>query len=171
MKVNNFRNIHFQQPFLWVAILFVAAFTGAILYRQTIALHQRQAKVALLGAQVMPFDLERTTHHFEALQDGGLQTVVVDNPVEVEQVKLIQQHLQKETAKFQAGDFSDPAAIHGDTMPGLKHLMSGYRDLQVEYTPLPDGGQIRYTAQHPNLVSALHDWFAAQRSDHGHHAR
>ncbi|MEM6256006.1 MAG: aspartate carbamoyltransferase [Cyanobacteria bacterium P01_D01_bin.156] len=171
MKVNNSWRINFQNPLLWGAILAVISFSGIILYRQTLTLHQRQAEVALRGAHVMPFDLEKTTHHFEKMQDGGLQTVVVDNPIEIEQVRLIQSHLQEEAAKFQAGDFSDPAAIHGDTMPGLKTLASGYRDIKIEYTALPNGGQIRYTTQTPGLVSAVHDWFAAQLSDHGHHAQ
>jgi hypothetical protein len=30
--------------------------------------------------------------------------------------------------------------------------------------------QIQYITQDPALIAALHQWFAAQRSDHGHHA-
>ena len=167
MKVNN-QLIH-RLKFVWIAgLIALAVVIGAGLW-QTV-LHQRQAEVAMRGAQVMPFDLEKTTHHFEPLPDGGLQTVVVDAPIDPEQVELIQSHLQEETAKFQAGDFSDPAAIHGDAMPGLKQLKAGHRDMTVEYTALPDGGQIRYATQQPVLIAAVHDWFAAQRSDHGHHA-
>lgn len=168
MKVNN-QLIHRPKFFWVVGLIILSIFIGASLYRQAV-LHQRQAEVAIQGAQVMPFDLEKTTHHFEPLPDGGLQTVVVDAPINLEQVKLIQSHLEEETAKFQTGDFSDPAAIHGDAMPGLKQLRTGYRNMTVEYTALPDGGQIRYTTQQSTLVTAVHDWFAAQRSDHGHHA-
>ena len=167
MKVNN-QLIH-RPKFVWIVGLIALAIVIGAGLRQAF-LHQRQAEVAMRGAQVMPFDLEKTTHHFEPLPDGGLQTVVADVPIAPEQVKLIQSHLEEETAKFQAGDFSDPAAIHGDAMPGLKQLRAGYRDMTVEYTALPDGGRIRYTAQQPTLVTAVHDWFAAQRSDHGHHA-
>jgi len=133
-------------------------------------LNSRQAEVAAKGAQVMPFDLEQTTHQFEPLPDGGLQTVTVKDAAEPSQIALIQQHLQEEAAKFQAGDFSDPAAIHGHGMPGLKQLSEGASDVVVEYKSLPDGGQIRYTTSTGALISALHDWFAAQRSDHGRHA-
>ncbi|WP_215610206.1 hypothetical protein [Leptothoe spongobia] len=162
--------IHRPKIFWIAGLIALAIVIGASLYRQAV-LHQRQAEVAMRGAQVMPFDLEKTTHHFEPLPDGGLQTVVADSPIDPEQVKLIQSHLKEETAKFQAGDFSDPAAIHGDAMPGLKQLRAGHRNMTVEYTTLPDGGQIRYTTQQPALVAAVHDWFAAQRSDHGHHAQ
>ena len=35
-------------------------------------LRTRQAEVAARGAQVMPFDLDQTTHIFQPLEDGGL---------------------------------------------------------------------------------------------------
>jgi hypothetical protein len=122
------------------------------------------------GAEVMPFDLERTTHIFEEQPDGGLQQVVADDPADAEQIALIRGHLQEEAAKFQRGDFGDPAAIHGEGMPGLAELREGYGKITVAYTELPDGAQIRYTANDPALVSAIHAWFAAQLSDHGGHA-
>ncbi len=130
----------------------------------------RQAEVAAKGAQVMPFDLEQTTHSFEPKADGGLQTVVADDPQNQAQIDLIQVHLKEEATKFQAGDFSDPATIHGKAMPGLSELSAGYSAIQIAYSPTSGGGQIRYTAQSDVLVKALHAWFAAQRSDHGRHA-
>jgi hypothetical protein len=133
-------------------------------------LGKRQDEVAARGAQVMPFDLERTTHIFDDLPDGGLQQVVADDPADAEQVALIRGHLQEEAARFQRGDFGDPAAIHGDGMPGLAELREGYSKITVTYTELPDGAEIRYTTGDPVLVAAIHAWFAAQLSDHGGHA-
>jgi hypothetical protein len=118
----------------------------------------------------MPFDLERTTHIFEPREDGGLQTVTADDPADAEQVRLIQQHLQAEAARFQRGDFADPASIHGASMPGLAELQAGAGRIQVVYAALPNGGQIRYTTADAGLISALHAWFAAQLADHGPHA-
>ena len=63
-----------------------------------------------------------------------------------------------------------PATMHGADMPGLAALQAGARHIDMQYTPLPDGAQIRYTTQDPALIKALHQWFAAQLSDHGHHA-
>lgn len=131
---------------------------------------QHQSEVATRGSQVMPFDLEKTTHFFEPLANGGRQTVVADNPTDQIQIDLIQRHLQEESIKFQSGDFSDPATIHGETMPGLASLKADYRHIRVEYKPLPEGGQILYTTQQLSVVAALHDWFKAQLADHGHHA-
>ena len=140
-------------------------FATAILPAQT-----RQAEVAKRGAQVMPFDLDQTTHVFQKLDDGGLQKVVVKNPSNKKQIALIQGHLKEESEKFRKGDFSDPAKIHGEDMPGLAQLKSGAKKIDIRYSALPDGAQIRYTTKDSKLVAALHQWFAAQLSDHGHHA-
>jgi hypothetical protein len=140
-------------------------FATALLPAQT-----RQKEVAVKGAKVMPFDLEQTTHVFQKLDDGGLQKVIVKDPSNKKQIALIQSHLKEESEKFRKGDFSDPAKIHGEDMPGLAALKSGAKKIDVRYTALPDGAQIRYTAKDPKLVTALHQWFSAQLSDHGKHA-
>jgi hypothetical protein len=129
----------------------------------------RQEAVATRGSEVMPFDLERTTHLFEKTAYGGLQQVLSDDG-DVEQIGLIQAHLQEEALRFQRGDFDDPAQIHGDEMPGLALLRAEYEQVEVVYTPLPDGAQIDYKAEAPELIAALHAWFEAQLSDHGAHA-
>lgn len=130
----------------------------------------RQKEVAKRGAQVMPFDLEQTIHVFQKLEDGGLQKVVVKDPTNKKQIPLIQGHLKEESEKFRKGDFSDPAKIHGEDMPGLAQLKVGAAKIDVRYSVLPDGAEIRYTTKDPKLVEALHQWFAAQLADHGHHA-
>jgi hypothetical protein len=137
---------------------------------QDSATADRQAEVAAKGRQVMPFDLERTTHVFADRPDGGTQTVIADNPADSGQVTLIRGHLREEAAKFTRGDFTDPATIHGEAMPGLAQLKQGANRIQVRYRDLPDGARITYTATDPTLVRALHAWFRAQSDDHGGHA-
>jgi hypothetical protein len=130
----------------------------------------RQEEVATRGARVMPFDLEHTMHVFQPLADGGLQTVTAKDPSNSQQIALIQAHLQEEVTKFRQGDFSDPATIHGEDMPGLAALRAGAPQIAMQYTPLPNGAQIRYRTQDPTLITALHQWVAAQLADHGQHA-
>ena len=130
----------------------------------------RQEEVAARGAQVMPFDLEKTVHFFEKLDDGGLQKVVVKDLSNKEQISLIQAHLKEESERFPRGDFSDPAKIHGQDMQGLTELKSCAGNIEVVYTPLPDGAEIRSTTKDPALLMAIHHWFDAQLSDHGRHA-
>lgn len=134
------------------------------------ALAQRQAEVAERGADVMPFDLDATTHSFTNTDDGGIQTVTADDPAETDQIQLVRAHLREERAKFARGDFEDPAAIHGHDMDGVAELAVGYHNITVTYTDLPDGGQLTYTTDRPDLVDAVHNWFARQVTDHGSHA-
>lgn len=122
------------------------------------------------GALVMPFDLDATTHVFDATSDGGVQTVTADDPGDRTQIGLIRAHLREERENFGRGDFSDPAAIHGHDMDGVADLTAGYRDITVSYTSLPDGAQLRYRTDRPELVEAVHAWFARQTLDHGDHA-
>jgi hypothetical protein len=118
----------------------------------------------------MPFDLAQTMHVFQPLADGGLQAVTAKDPSNSEQIALIQAHLKEEVEKFRQGDFSDPATIHGEDMPGLAALKAGARHIDVQYTILPNGAQMQYTTKDPTLIIALHQWLTAQLADHGHHA-
>ena len=130
----------------------------------------RQEDVALRGAQVMPFDLEKTTHRFIPQDDGLLEEVVADDPADSEQIRLIRDHLKREAERFREGDFSDPERIHGDKMPGLRELTEGIDRIEITYRPVATGGSIRFRTRDPKLVNALHAWGEAQTSDHGSHA-
>ena len=151
------------------AVVAVAAVVGYALVSKDPA--DRRAQVASRGARVMPFDLERTTHIFRPTGRGGVQTVVADNPRDLHQIALIRQHLRDEVQRFRAGDFSDPAFIHGDDMPGLAQLRAATRDIEIRFAPVASGGRITYSTDDPELVRALHVWFDAQTMDHGRHAR
>lgn len=131
---------------------------------------QRQEEVAERGAEVMPFDLETTTHRFEPTPEGLVQTVVADDPGDAEQVELVQDHLTSEAERFRSGDYRDPAAIHGESMPGLAELEAGAASVTIEYQPRDDGAQLTFRTDDPALVDALHRWGEAQTADHGRHA-
>lgn len=135
----------------------------------TTAPSAHDAMVERRSGEVMPFDLNRTMHVFAPTSDGGVQTVTVHDG-DPRQVALVRSHLRKEAAAFAAGDFSDPARIHGTNMPGLARLRAGARRISVSYAQTPDGASIRYKTADPHLVAALHTWFAAQVKDHGAHA-
>jgi hypothetical protein len=169
VNTTNARSSTFPKTVLLIVLTGIV--TIGILYSSGMLVRgSRQAEVAARGAQVMPFDLEQTTHVFQQLPDGGLQTVTAKDVANTEQIALIQAHLREEAVKFRRGDFGDPATIHGQDMPGLADLKAGAAKIDVEYTALPHGGQIRYATTDPTLIMALHHWFAAQISDHGAHA-
>lgn len=130
---------------------------------------QRQAEVAKRGQSVMPFDLDRSIHRFRPTPTGGVQQVVSKDQ-DPAQVALIRDHLRREAERFRSGDFSSPTAIHGPEMPGLKTLSAAAGQVRIDYSELPAGAQVVYSADRPELVRALHDWFEAQLGDHGRHA-
>jgi hypothetical protein len=173
MSIKNSRSRQAQKSLPRVAstvVLVALAMVGILDSIGVCAPPSRQEDVAARGAQVMPFDLAQTMHVFQPLEDGGLQAVTAKDPSNSAQIALIQAHLKEEAEKFRGGDFSDPAKIHGEDMPGLAALKTGAGHINVQYTALPNGAQIRYTTQDTALIMALHQWFAAQLSDHGHHA-
>jgi hypothetical protein len=130
----------------------------------------RQEEIAKKGAGVMPFDLARTTHYFDDNASGGVETVTANDPRDREQIALIRAHLTDEAKRFARGDFSDPAKIHGEDMRGLAALEAAHGKLRVTYKSLPRGASVAFVSRDPATVGAIHDWFAAQRSDHAAHA-
>lgn len=132
---------------------------------------KRLDEIAERGGHVMPFDLEKTTHVFSKIDHGGLQQVVVKDKSNTEQIRLIRAHLSEISNDFKRGDFSKPARIHGEDLPGLAELKSARPGaIKIEYTKLPDGAQISYSTSSPKLITAIHRWFDAQLSDHARHA-
>ncbi len=129
----------------------------------------RERAVAEVGARVMPFDLNRSTHTFTDAEWGGEQRVISDDG-DVAQIALIRAHLAAEARRFAEGDFSSPENIHGHDMPGLAVLRQHSEALSVGYADTAQGGVISYRARDPAIIEALHAWFAAQRTDHGAHA-
>lgn len=129
----------------------------------------RQKHVAEQGAGVMPFDLKRTTHFFDANAAGGVQAVTANDKNDRAQIALIRSHLALEAKQFAKGDFSDPATIHGNGMPGLATLAASSGKLKITYKERPDGASITYVSNDGDVIAAIHDWFAAQRSDHAAH--
>jgi hypothetical protein len=130
----------------------------------------RQMEVSRHGEEVMPFSLAATTHIFTKTADGGIQKVVTKHH-DPKQVTLIRGHLAEVARQFSAGDFKAPEQIHGNDMPGLAALRTAKPgELKIHYRDLSDGGEIVYHTEEPRLVTALHEWFDAQLSDHVHDA-
>lgn len=119
----------------------------------------------------MPFDLNATTHVFTKTKTGGVQQVVAKRADDTAQIQLIRQHLQEITQQFGHRDFSGPGHIHGDDMPGLARLKTAdSKELLLKYRDAKAGGTIVYETKNPEVLAALHQWFDAQVTDHGHDA-
>mgnify|MGYP001636590085 CR=1 FL=1 len=160
-----------MKHFIAASILFALLFTTPG-YAAEKPNEQRLEEVAQRGSHEMTFDLEKTIHIFTKLKQGGVQQVIVKDPVNAEQINLIRKHLTKISHQFQQGDFSTPAKIHGDSMPGLDQLRKALpNQINIEYKELPNGAKITYATAKPDLINAIHQWFDAQLSDHARHAK
>ena len=130
-----------------------------------------QEHVHHMAHSVMPFDITKTVHIFKMTEFGGVQRVIAKDPHAMDQIALIQQHLQHEARNFQQGNYSDPAKLHGADMPGLKALEAGASRIKVSYAAIPAGAEIRFETTDLHLLTELHRWFGAQLSEHGSDAR
>ena len=145
-----------------VVLLFIDG--GAIAQTQQQHVHD-------MSHAIMPFDVAKTVHIFKMTETGGVERVVVKDKSDTDQVLLIQQHIRKEAGRFQHGDYSDPAMLHGANMPGLKALQLGAKRVKVSYSELADGAEVAFKTTNPHLLTAIHRWFGAQLSEHGSDAK
>lgn len=130
-----------------------------------------QEHVHQMSHSVMPFDVSKTVHIFRMTVSGGVQQVIARDASDVRQVSLIRQHIKLEAEKFQRGDYSDPAHLHGEKMPGLEEMRAGAAQIKVSFTELPAGAEIRFETIDLELLTAIHRWFGAQLSEHGADAK
>ena len=130
-----------------------------------------QERVHDMSHHVMPFEMAKTIHIFRMTESGGIQQVLVRDRSDGEQIALIRKHLKHEAERFQRGDYSDPARLHGAGMPGLSELQANPSAVEVTYAELPAGAQLSFKTDDLHLLTAIHRWFGAQLSEHGADAR
>jgi hypothetical protein len=156
----------------WIIIAALAVLPIALVGGVVYAVNDRHSTeandpaITSRAQQVMPFDLNRTTHTFTQTPDGGVEKVAANDPADTHDIALIRSHLQTEAENFRRGDYSDPARIHGMDMPGVGELEESAARVNVVYAEVPDGAKITYTSEEPGIVSAIHAWFDRQISDH-----
>ena len=148
------------------AVAILLLLSSSSVYAQTIQEHVHQ-----MAHSVMPFDMSKTVHIFMMTESGGVQRVIANDAGAPDQIALIQQHLKHEAERFQRGDYSDPATLHGTDMPGLRELRAGAAGIKVLYADLPVGAEITFETTDLHLLTAIHRWFGAQLSEHGSDAK
>ena len=117
------------------------------------------------GQMAMGVDQYTSTHHFDALSDGGrieLQRDVDDSAG----VARIRAHMREIGRAFKAGDFSTPAMVHLREVPGAK-VMAERRSL-ITYEPrdLPRGAELYIRTSDAEARRAIHEFMAFQRGEH-----
>jgi len=117
------------------------------------------------GQQAMGVDQYTSTHLFDVLPDGGRIELQrgVDDP---EGVAEIRRHLQEIRDAFSRGDFSTPAFVHAEEVPGTRTLTARGAHVEYVYRDLPRGGEVRLVTQDAEALEAIREFMAYQRSDH-----
>lgn len=83
----------------------------------------------------------------------------------------MREHLRDIQAQFVKGDYSGPTHIHVAEMPGLAELEAAKPgQWSLDCKEVKAGAELRYRTADAKLVTALHQWFDAQLSDHGQDA-
>jgi hypothetical protein len=109
-----------------------------------------------------------TMHVFTKTADGGTMRIVAKDAADAQQISMVRAHLQYMRGRFEQGDYSGPAHIHGNAMPGLADLKAAkLGEVAVSYREMEGGAELQFRTADAKLLSALHEWFDAQLSDHG----
>jgi hypothetical protein len=123
------------------------------------------ASMQARGEHAMGVDQHTSTHVFDALPDGGrieLQRDVSDP----EGAARIREHLQQIAHAFGAGDFSAPAFVHHQQVPGTSVMAAKRSAIEYTYRELPRGGELRIVTKDPQAVQAIHEFIAFQQQHH-----
>jgi hypothetical protein len=123
------------------------------------------AGVQQRGEKAMGVDQYTSTHKFDALPDGGRIELQrdVDDTAGVAQIRA---HLKEIAKAFKSGDFSTPAFVHMQQVPGTS-VMAAKRDvISYVYRDLPRGGELRIVTKDPQALDAIREFMAFQRQDH-----
>jgi hypothetical protein len=115
-----------------------------------------------------PFDSMQAlgTHRFDDLPDGGRIELQRDS-ADTTGIRLVREHLAGIARAFAAGDFTTPALVHAESVPGTTTMAARRERIRYDVRPLPRGGEIRIRTRDRAALKAIHSFLAYQRSRHG----
>jgi len=122
------------------------------------------------GKIAMGVDQYTSTHLFDDLPDGGRIELQRDRD-DPGGVRTIREHLRGIAEAFSTGDFSTPAFVHMQDVPGTTVMAERRSAIRYVFSELPRGGEVRITTSDPVALKAVHDFLAFQRQDHRAHGR
>ena len=117
------------------------------------------------GRTAMGVDQYTSTHHFDALPDGGrieLQRDVDDSAG----VSRIRAHMREIAHAFKSGDFSIPAMVHMRDVPGARVMAERRALITYETRDLPRGAELYIRTSDEAARRAIHEFMAFQRGEH-----
>ena len=120
-----------------------------------------------MGASVMGFDQDKTTHHFYLFEDGGAIDVSVKSGTDAANRDAIRAHLPHIAMMFGQGDFNAPMLVHDNTnVPGIKELAQLKDKIKYTYLQTDAGGRVNIVTTDRQALAALHKFLAYQIAEH-----
>ena len=117
------------------------------------------------GRVVMGVDQYTSIHRFDALPDGGRIELQRDRD-DTAGALAIRDHMRAIARAFAAGDFSAPATVHLETVPGVRVMRARRKAIRYETSDLARGAALRIRTSDRDAVAAVHEFLAYQRREH-----
>ena len=117
------------------------------------------------GRMAMGVDQYTSTHHFDALPDGGRIELQrdVDDSIGVARIRA---HMREIASAFKSGDFSTPMMVHLRDVPGAEVMAERRALIAYEPRDLPRGAELRIRTSDAAALKAIHEFMAFQRGEH-----
>jgi hypothetical protein len=133
----------------------------------TFAQHDHASELNMRGDHEMGFSHEKTTHHFELNQDGGIIEVRANDVKDTESRDQIRTHFQHIAQMFAAGDFNVPMLVHARAdVPGTAVMARSKDQLHWDLQETPRGARLAITADNKPALDAIHEFLRFQIADH-----
>jgi hypothetical protein len=113
----------------------------------------------------MGFSQARTTHHFLLTVDGGTIQVTA-KAGDDRTIDQVRHHLESIAKAFQAGDFTTPALVHGQTPPGVPAMRRLKSEISYAYESRQDGAAVAVRSRNPEAVAAVQEFLRFQIREH-----
>lgn len=117
------------------------------------------------GKTAMGVDQEKSTHLFTDLPDGGRIVLTSDQP-DTTATAAIRKHFTDIQQAFSAGDFSTPAMVHDQDVPGTDVMKARATRIRYVMRPVPNGAELRITTKDREAIAAIHKFLEFQRTEH-----
>lgn len=117
------------------------------------------------GFVVMGVNQYTSVHRFDALPNGGRVELQRDRD-DSTGTAAIRAHLRAIARAFANGDFTAPADVHAETVPGVPVMRARRAAIRYDVSDLPRGAELRIRSTDPVAVEAIHGFLAYQRQEH-----
>ena len=117
------------------------------------------------GQAAMGVDQDRSTHRFTSLSDGGRIELTSDVD-DTAATAAIRKHFADIAKAFSAGDFTIPAMVHDQEVPGTDVMKARATVITYRMREVPRGAELRITTRDKAAIAAIHRFLLFQRTEH-----